>query len=286
MPYLEHRYGKTFYQSKGRRHHERLPLICLHGGPGGHSRFMTDLFKLSDERQVYLYDQVGGGRSTATNTRQWTVPTFVNELKLLVNHWGLDRFHLFGASWGTTLALEYYLKRQAGIQSIIFQSPMFSAKDWQADAHRLIKKLPAKERKVITYCHEIGATDSKVYQEAMTSYYARHVCRNKSRARRSATVKNSHGARVYEHMWGASEFSATGTLKDYDRTSDLACIAVPSLFICGQHDEAQPRTARRYARAIPHASFLQIDNASHAILAEKPGQLLKHIRTFLRHIES
>ena len=85
MPFIEHRYGKTYYQYRGRRTSWGLPLVCLHGGPGGHSRFMTDLFKLSDERQVFIYDQVGGGRSSATSKRQWTVATFVNELRILVD---------------------------------------------------------------------------------------------------------------------------------------------------------------------------------------------------------
>lgn len=283
MPYVEHRYGRTFYSVKGRRSTEKLPLVCLHGGPGGHSQFMTELFRLSGERQVYLYDQVGGGKSSKTTKRYWTVPTFVNELKALVDAWGLKRFHLFGASWGTTLALEYYLKRKSGIESIIFQSPLFSTADWRADANRLISRLSAKERKVIQYCHEIDATDSKVYQEAMTEYYARHVCRVK---KRRPEFNNDHGVRVYQHMWGASEFSATGSLRNYDRTGELQNVTVPSLLICGQHDEARPRTARGYARLMPNARFEQINDASHTILAEKPGKLIRHIRSFLKEVES
>lgn len=281
MPYIEHQYGRTWYQKRGSAGSTGLPIVCLHGGPGGHSRFMTGLFELSNERQVFIYDQVGGGRSSVTGKRQWTVATFVRELETLRKAWGLDRFHLFGASWGTTLALEYYLKHGKHVESLLFQSPMFSARDWQADANQLIRKLPAKERKVIDYCHEIGATDASVYQDAMKLYYARHVCRNARRAKLAARVKNPNGSQVYEYMWGASEFSATGTLKDYDRTRDLNKVQAPTLLVCGQYDEATPKTARRYARMIPDARFVEIKNASHAILAEKPGQLIKTLRSFL-----
>jgi len=286
MPFIEHRYGKTYYQYRGRRTSGGLPLVCLHGGPGGHSRFMTDLFKLSDERQVFIYDQVGGGRSSATSKRQWTLATFVNELRILVDAWQLDHFHLFGWSWGTTLALEYYLKRKTGIESLVFQSPLFSARDWQDDANRLIRKLPAPTRKVINYCHEIDATDSRVYQEAMNLYYARHVCRNKVRAKRHREFKNPNGNQVYQHMWGASEFSSTGTLKNYDRAGILPRVDVPSLFVCGQHDEARPSTTRRYVRAMSDARLVVIPEASHAILAEKPARLIKQIRQFLSQVES
>jgi len=287
MPYLKHQFGQTFYQLRGSKHSDGLPIICLHGGPGGHSRFMSDLFKLADNRQVVIYDQVGGGRSSATEKKFWKVQTFVRELELLVEHLGFKQFHLFGGSWGTTLALEYYLKgRNRGkVESLIFQSPMFSAADWQRDANQLIAKLPAKERRIIRVCHEIGATDSKVYLEAMKLYYARHVCRNKAKSKRRSLIKNLHGNRVYEYMWGASEFSATGILKNYDKVSQLEKIGCPTLFICGEHDEARPKTAKQYAKTIPDADFVEIKNASHAILAEKPSKLIKTIRHFVTRID-
>ena len=229
MPYLKHQFGQTFYQLRGSKQASGLPIICLYGGPGGHSHFMTDLFKLADNRQVIIYDQIGGGRSSPTEKKHWKVQTFVHELELLVKHLGFKQFHLFGGSWGTTLALEYYLKgrNRRMVASLVFQSPMFSAADWQRDANRLIAKLPPKERKIIRYCHEISATDSKVYQDAMKLYYARHVCRNKAKSKRGALIKNPHGKQVYEHMWGASEFSATGSLKHYDKVGQLEKINCP-----------------------------------------------------------
>lgn len=287
MPYLKHQFGRTFYQLRGSKRSKELPIICLHGGPGGHSRFMTDLFRLADDRQVVIYDQVGGGRSSPTEKKRWKVQTFVHELELLVKHLGFTQFHLFGGSWGTTLALEYYLKRRnrSKVASLIFQSPMFSAADWQHDANQLIKKLPAKERKIIRYCHEIGATDSKVYQDAMKLYYARHVCRNKAKSKRGSLIKNAHGNQVYAYMWGASEFSATGTLKNYNKVNQLEKIDCPTLFICGEHDEASPKTAKQYAKKISDAAFVEIKNASHAILAEKPSKLIKTIRHFVTRID-
>ena len=288
MPYLEHNLGKTFYQSRGRAGNDGLPLVCLHGGPGGHSRFMTPLFKLADERRVFIYDQIGGGRSSPLKKRQQTIPTFVRELEQLVKAWGLDRFHLFGGSWGTTLALEYYLhsNNRQRVASLIFQSPLFSTRDWSRDADILIRGLPAEHRKVIRYCHEIQATDARVYQEAVKAYNARHVCRNKARTRRAATISNPHGNQVYDHMWGPSEFHATGTLKHYDRVNDLRQIACPTLLVCGEHDEARPATARRYSRLISGAMFAEVPGASHAILSERPARLLNLIRRFVRETDA
>ena len=104
----------------------------------------------------------------------------------------------------------------------------------------------------------------------MKLYYARHVCRNARRAKLAARVKNPNGNQVYEYMWGASEFSATGTLKDYDRTRDLNKVQAPTLLVCGQYDEATPKTARRYARMIPDARFVEIKNAHTRFFPRNP----------------
>lgn len=282
MPYIEHKLGKTYYQRRGRKTVKGLPLVCLHGGPGGQSTRMAPLFELADERQVFLYDQIGGGRSSATKKQHWTIGTFVDELATLVDAWGLDEFHLFGASWGTTLALEFMLRHRRSVRSVIFQSPMFSTADWENDANRLIKELPEKHRKVIRYCHEIGATDSQVYNVAMEAYYARHVCRNKAGLKRMLESSNSNGGQVYSHMWGPSEFKATGTLRKYDKVRRLNDIKQPALVVCGEFDEAQPSTGERYAKRLPAGEFTTIPNASHAILAEKPKVLVKTLRSFLR----
>ena len=78
--------------------------------------------------------------------------------------------------------------RARGIKSLVFKSPMFSASDWKKDANKLIAKLPPKNRKLINIYHEIGATDSKVYEHAMMSFYFKHVLRDKKKL--EALMKN------------------------------------------------------------------------------------------------
>jgi proline-specific peptidase len=282
MPYIDHPLGRTYYQRRGRKTAGGLPLVCVHGGPGGDSKHMAPLFDLSDERQVYLYDQIGGGRSSPTEKRRWNVRTFVRELATLVDAWGLEEFHLFGASWGTTLALEYTLKHPRRVRSLVFQSPMFSTADWEADANRLIAQLPADDQKVLRYCHEIGATDAEVYKSVMLTYYLRHVCRRKAKLLEMYRDATPNGQKIYAHMWGPSEFKSTGTLKAHDKVSRLADVTQPALVICGEFDEAQPRTGERYASLLPAGDFVCISNASHVILAEQPTKLVRAVRSFLR----
>ena len=286
MAYVAHDLGKTFYRCKGQSR-KKIPLVCLHGGPGGRSDLFKPLLKGIADRRVYIYDQIGAGRSSTIPKKHWKIKTFVDELNVLLDAWGVKKFHLLGASWGTTLALEYYLRLDGkGVQSLIFQSPMFCAADWQQDAEILIQKLPEHTRRVIHYCHEIGATDAGVYKQAMREYYLRHVLRDEKKLNKLLKKKNHGGARIYEYMWGPSEFRSTGTLKDYDRVAELETISVPTLIICGQYDEAMPITGKKYAGLVPDSRFVEIPDASHCIVAEQPEAMIDTVNDFLNFIDN
>ena len=285
MAFIEHALGKTHYTVRGARS-EKPPIVWLHGGPGGTHNPKSRLFDLAEGRQVYAYTQMGSGKSGDLPKRRRTVATFVKELHTLIATWGLDRFHLMGGSWGATLALEYGLRHpKSGLQSLVLQSPMLSAIDWQRDAKQLIRAMSKDDQKVIRYCHDIDATDSSVYQAAMRRYYRKHVLRNDEKLDAMFSRDNPRGALIYKHMWGPSEFVATGTLKNYDRTPHLKNVKIPTLIVCGEHDEATPATGQRYAKRLHNGQFEMIRGASHVIWEEQPARLRKAINRFLGGIE-
>ena len=93
------------------------------------------------------------------------------------------------------------------------------------------------------------------------------------------------GANVYNFMGGPSEFTMTGTLKDYDRTNRLGEIKVPTLFITGEFDEARPSTVKYYQSLVPGAQFELIENAGHLTMQDNPDKNLKIITDFINGLE-
>jgi proline iminopeptidase len=87
-------------------------------------------------------------------------------------------------------------------------------------------------------------------------------------------------------MWGPSEFYATGTLKDYDRTSRLGELEVPVLLTAGRYDEATPETTAWYRSLIPGAELVIFENSAHATMLDEAERYVEVLRGFLRKVES
>ena len=84
------------------------PVLVLHGGPGGGcSPYMRRFFDPAHYR-VVLFDQRGCGRSRPTaSVRANTTAHLIDDIALIRARLGIDRWLLFGGSWGATLALAY-----------------------------------------------------------------------------------------------------------------------------------------------------------------------------------
>src|ERR1700754_330251 len=93
-----------------------VPLILLHGGPGGGHDYLEPLAALADDRPVIFYDQLGCGKSDRPDDPAlWTMDRFVDELSAVRQALGLGRVHLYGHSWGGWLAIEYLLHHAQGV---------------------------------------------------------------------------------------------------------------------------------------------------------------------------
>jgi len=83
-------------------------VLFLHGGPGAGAGAVHRRFFDPDFWRVVIFDQRGAGRSRPMGSlAQNTTQDLVGDIDALRRHLGIDRWILFGGSWGSTLALAY-----------------------------------------------------------------------------------------------------------------------------------------------------------------------------------
>lgn len=86
-------------------------VLCLHGGPGVGDYLEPVEEALAPEFRVVRWDQRGSGRSDPAGP--FTIDRFVADVRTVIDATGLDRFVLFGHSWGANLAM-HYMQRSGG----------------------------------------------------------------------------------------------------------------------------------------------------------------------------
>ncbi len=283
--YIDVTGGKVWYKIVGSG--TATPILLLHGGPGVSSGSLEPLAKLSDDRPVIFYDQLGSGKSDRpSDLTLWNAKRFVEELSLVRDALQLREVHIFGHSWGTMLAVDYMLTKPTGVKSLILASPCLSISRWIQDANRLRAALPSETQDILKKHEEAGTTDSEEYMAATMEFYSRYLCRLDPWPPILQEVFTDLNTEVYGTMWGPSEFHATGNLKGYDRTEQLKEISVPTLFTAGRYDEATPETTAFYKSLIPEAKLEIFENSAHMTMFEETELYVKAIREFLRDVEN
>jgi len=97
-----------------------VPVVLLHGGPGGGTSPQQRRFFDPDHYRIILFDQRGAGRSppfgsVEHNTRN----DLIEDIERLRRHLSIDQWHVFGGSWGSTLALSYAARYPKSCRSLI-----------------------------------------------------------------------------------------------------------------------------------------------------------------------
>lgn len=97
---------ELYYEQVGNPHGR--PVVFLHGGPGGgihpdHRRFFDP-----NHYRIILFDQRGSGKSIPiAELRENDTWSLVSDIEKIRTHLGIDKWLVFGGSWGSTLALTY-----------------------------------------------------------------------------------------------------------------------------------------------------------------------------------
>jgi proline iminopeptidase/L-proline amide hydrolase len=280
--------GRVYVRINGDTGNGKPPLVMLHGGPGSSHWYFLSATALADDRAVILYDQLDSGRSeTPDDPANWHVERFVAELEAVRTTLAVPRWHVLGASWGGTITLEYAARRPAALAGLVLQSPLVSTEVWLADARRLKDAMPPAVRDLLDRCDVAGAAPQADCDAATEAFYARHVRRyppSPDIAAYRDALPRSFSPAIYNAMWGRAEFTATGTLKDYDGRPLLARLdGQRTLFVAGEFDEARPATVAGFARAVPGgAGFEMVRGAAHSVMNDNPAAYVALLRAWLR----
>lgn len=282
--YIQVEGGRIWYRLNGARHIGKAPaIIVAHGGPGGTHRGNMPYVALSDAYPVILYDQLGTGNSDRpTGQSTWRIERFVDEIDHIRKALNLDKVIMAGHSWGGTLAAEYAVRNPSGLVGAILSSPLISTPQWNADNAAWIADLP-KDTQAVLEAHKNDTTmESAEYRTAAQAFYDRHMCRvghcNDNGHRAGGPAGNSE---MYLTMWGPTDFFGIGTLKDYDLSPKLGYIKVPTLILCGEFDEAAPKSCQRFGGMINDAGVTILPNAGHATMAADEALYIERVRTFV-----
>ena len=264
-----------------------VPLIILHGGPGGCIERYEPLEKLADFGiPLIFYDQLGCGYSRVPKNHKisWNFRIFLDEFENLIKYFDLKKYNVLGHSWGGMLALEYVCNYgHDGLEKLILFSTLPSTKIWNEEHEKMFEEFSPSERAALLAEKDGKDYDKKEYKKAVKKFIKNHVGRKSTELYHFNRKKFPKTNReIYEKMWGKSEFFGTGTLKDWNVESKLKNIDVPTLIISGALDESSPRMNQLMNREIKNSEWLLLKKSHHIGYVEETDLVVKTIENFLK----
>jgi proline iminopeptidase len=260
------------------------PVIFVHGGPGGGTDPKQRRFFDPAAYRIVLFDQRGSGKSTPhANLEDNTTWHLVEDMETLRRHLGIERWQVFGGSWGSTLALAYAQKHPERVTELVLRG-IFLLRDqeirwfYQHGAHILfpdawedyLAPIPPEERGDLlhAYHRRLTSEDPRVRLEAAKAWSIWEA--------RTSTLLPNPGLVAH---YGADEFalafariechyfvnraflrSDTQLLDDVPRIRHI-----PGVIVQGRYDIPCPMdSAWALHKAWPEAELKIISDAGHS----------------------
>lgn len=264
-----------------------VPVLFLHGGPGAgasptHRRFFDPTFY-----RIIILDQRGAGRSTPLgDLRNNDIPHLVGDLEALRDHLEIDRWMVFGGSWGSTLSIAYaeahpdrviglilrgiFLMRKSEIDWFLYGMKQIFPEAW----NHFNNYIPVAERDDLleAYWKRLTHPDPAIHQPAArvwSMYEGACSTLMPSPELVSASGEDNHAlglARIEAHYFRNNMLAPEDAL-----LRDIRAIRhIPAVIVQGRYDIVCPiRTADELHRAWPEADYIVVPDAGHS--AMEPG---------------
>ncbi|MDH5407137.1 MAG: prolyl aminopeptidase [Gammaproteobacteria bacterium] len=267
---------------------EGIPVLFVHGGPGAGCESYHRCFFDPEVYRIILFDQRGAGKSTPHAELDGnTTQALVADMEAIREHLGIDKWVLFGGSWGSTLSLVYAETHPERVSGLILRGIFLCRKkeiDWfyQEGASRLfpdlwqdyLKPIPESERDDMlpAYYNRLTGDDELARLGAAKAW---SIWEGRTATlKQNKNVLNHFGdthtalslARIECHYFMNNSF-----LQDNQILRDAAKLKdIPAVIVHGRYDVVCPiESAWDLHQAWPEAEFQIIPDAGHS--ATEPG---------------
>jgi len=274
------------------------PVVFLHGGPGGGTDPKMRRFFNPRRYRIVLFDQRGCGRSRPrANLEDNTTWHLVNDIERLREHLGIERWQVFGGSWGSTLALAYAQAHPAPVTELVLRG-IFLLRPWELEwfydrpdgAGALFPELyaefvaaipPAERGEMMdAYYRRLTSDDPQVRASAARSWSiwegaTSHLLFDPAEVKKFEVDAYAETfARIECHYFVNRGFlrSSTQLLDDVPKIRHI-----PAVIVQGRYDVVCPmKSAWDLHRAWPEADFRVVPDAGHS--AFEPGNIHELVR--------
>jgi proline iminopeptidase len=265
-----------------------VKVLLLHGGPGFSHEYLEafESFLPRAGIEMYYYDQLGCNNSDQPDDPSlWTLARYTAEVEEVRRALGLERFVLYGHSWGGLLAIEYALHHQQHLRGLVISNMTAGIQSYLKRTAFIKKQIAPATLAKLNAMEARQEAESPEYQKIVTEdLYPKLICRIQpwpepvTRAFRHANEK------IYNQMQGKNEWVVTGNLKDWERWDRLHEIKVRTLTIGSQYDEMDPEDLKRMASILPAASYAFCPAGSHMCMWDDQEAYFRQLLGFLRAV--
>ncbi len=275
---------ELYYEESGSR--EGKPVVFLHGGPGGGTDAAMRRFFDPRRYRIVLFDQRGCGASSPhAELRENTTWDLVGDIETLRSHLGVERWMVFGGSWGSTLSLAYAQRHPERVTELVlrgifllrrselewfYQNPEGAASIYPDLWEKYIEPIPGAERgdMMLAYYRRLTSPDAAVRAGAARAWATWEGATSFLRANPRYVAKFDNPdyaaafARIEAHYFVNRGFldADDQLLRDVDRIRHI-----PGVIVQGRYDLVCPmRSAWHLHRAWPEAQLRVVSDAGHS----------------------
>jgi len=265
------------------------PICFLHGGPGGGIDAVYRRYFDPKKWRIVLHDQRGCGKSTPfSELRENTTWNLVGDIEKLREHLGIERWVVFGGSWGSTLSLAYAETHPERVKALVLRGIFLLRKSellwfYQEGASQLfpdmwedyLAPIPPRERAdmMAAYYKRLTSTDKRVRLGAARAWSIWEGSTSKLRFDPELVRKFGGGkfadafARIEAHYFVNDGFLE----RDDQLLRDVKKIRkIPGVIVQGRYDVVCPmRSAWDLHRAWPEAKLVVVPDSGHSMT--EPG---------------